>query len=247
MEFDRRATVARFFAADGVALGSAVTVGTEAAHHMRVRRLTFGARVGLVDGAGRMAAGTLVRLGRFDAQVAVDEAWTVERPRAVHMIVPVADRDRMLWLAEKCVELGATSWQPVVWRRSASVGPRGTGQTFRDKVRARMIAALEQSGGAWLPDQREEISLASAVAAAARGLRVLLDRRGTPLLEVLRGSVDGTPITLAVGPEGGIEQPEAALLDASGFVRAAVGGTILRFETAAVAALATVRAALAAQ
>jgi 16S rRNA (uracil1498-N3)-methyltransferase len=34
------------------------------------------------------------------------------------LLAPVADRDRMLWLAEKTVELGLTSWRPVVWRRS---------------------------------------------------------------------------------------------------------------------------------
>ena len=113
------------------------------------------------------------RLGRADADIAVDAQRTVPRPPSVHMAVPVADRERMLWLAEKCTELAATSWRPVSWRRSASVTPSGTGAAFRAKVGARMMAALAQSGGAWLPDQREEASLDDAISGLPQGTRPL--------------------------------------------------------------------------
>jgi 16S rRNA (uracil1498-N3)-methyltransferase len=245
VEFDRRATVARALAAPGFALGSAVTLDADAAHHLRVRRLAFGARVGVFDGAGHLGAGTLVRLGRTDAVVALDEVWTVPPPPAVHLLVPVADRDRMLWLAEKCAELAASSWRPVMWRRSGSVSPRGEGTRFRDKVRARMVAALAQSGGAWLPQQCDEVPLGRAIADAPPGLRVLLDPAGAPLLRQLSGQA--APVTIAVGPEGGTEEEEVRALVNAGFVRSSIGESILRFETAAVAALATVRAALTAR
>jgi 16S rRNA (uracil1498-N3)-methyltransferase len=54
------------------------------------------------------------------------------------------------------------------------------------------------------------------------------------------------PVTIAVGPEGGVEEPEVAALATSGFVRASLGPAILRFETAGVAALSAVQAAIAA-
>src|ERR1700735_5925573 len=94
---------------------------------MKVRRLDFGARIGVVDGAGHAGAGTLVRWGRRDAMVAIDQVWTVERPPAVHMMVPVADRDRMLWMAEKCTELGAASGRPGGWGGDGDGGPGGGG------------------------------------------------------------------------------------------------------------------------
>ncbi len=245
MEHDRRPIDAQFVAPAAFGLGSEVTLGPEAAHHMNVLRLDFGARIGVVDGAGHVGAGTLVRLGRRNAMVAIDQIWTVDRPPAVHMIVPVADRDRMLWMAEKCTELSAASWRPVEWRRSASVVPRGAGQAFRDKVRARMMAALTQSRGAWLPEQFAESSLAGALSSAPPGVRIFLDPSGTPLLQALPVPLVA-PVTLAVGPEGGVEEPERAALAASGFVRASLGPAILRFETAGVAALGAVQAAIAA-
>ena len=51
-------------------------------------------------------------------------------------------------------------------------------------------------------------------------------------------------VTVAIGPEGGLEEGELAELEAAGFVRVRMGGTILRFETAAVTALGITRAVL---
>jgi 16S rRNA (uracil1498-N3)-methyltransferase len=241
-----RSTVAQFFTPAAFGLGSAVTLGPDAAHHMNVLRLAFGARVAITDGAGHVGGGSVVRLGRREAQVAIDEVWSVPQPAAVHMMVPVADRDRMLWMAEKCAELSATSWRPIMWQRSASVSPSGVGPRFREKVHGRMEAALTQSRGAWLPDQRAEQTPAAACADLPPGLRLLLDPAGRPLLQCARGAAPLGAVTIAVGPEGGLEESERALLLGAGFVQASLAETILRFETAGVAALAAVRAALAA-
>ena len=111
---------------------------------------------------------------------------------------------------------------------------------FQGKVRARMAAALTQCGGAWLPDIYPEANLERAVAAAPPGTRVLLDADGPPLLTVQLEE----PVSIAVGPEGGVESDEREALVAAGFAPARLAGNILRFETAAVAGLAVVRAAL---
>lgn len=240
MERVDRPTVAAFFAGEPLAPGGSVTLGEDAAHHARVRRIEVGERVALTDGAGALAEGTLVRLTKHHATVDVHAvAWREPLP-PVHLLVPVADRDRMLWLAEKSVELGASSWRPVLWRRSRSVSSRGEGATFQGKVRARMAAALTQCEGAWLPDLFPETTLERAVAAAPGGTRLVLDADAPPLL----GLPLEAPVTLAVGPEGGLEREERDRLVDAGFAPASLGGHILRFETAAVAALAVVRAAM---
>jgi len=55
------------------------------------------------------------------------------------------------------------------------------------------------------------------------------------------------PVTLAIGPEGGLEGAEVATLIAAHFQPVRLGGNILRFETATIAALAIVRSMLDAQ
>lgn len=240
MERTARAAVATFFAAERAAVGSPLALDEDAAHHIRVRRLELGERVRVVDGAGGRAEGTLVRLAKSQAVVDVDHVEALAPLPPVHVIVPIADRERMLWLAEKCTELGATSWRPLMWRRSRSVSPRGEGPMFQAKVRARMAAALAQCGGAWLPDVFPEANVERAVASASAGTRLLLDAHAPPVL-----SLDvRAPVTIAVGPEGGVEPDEREAMVAAGFAPARLAGHVLRFETAAVAGLAVVRAML---
>jgi 16S rRNA (uracil1498-N3)-methyltransferase len=52
------------------------------------------------------------------------------------------------------------------------------------------------------------------------------------------------PITLALGPEGGLEDAEKAELQQAGFLPVSLGPGILRFETAGAAGVAIARALL---
>jgi hypothetical protein len=120
----------------------------------------------------------------------------------------------MLWLAEKAAELGVASWRAVLWHRSRSVSPRGEGEAFAAKVRARMAQALAQSEGAWLPVLLPDAAPARA-AADAEGLRLALDAAGLPVGALAGGPGDPpAAVTVAVGPEGGLEPDELAALDA---------------------------------
>jgi len=228
------AAVATFFAAEPLVVGGTVTLSDEAAHHIRVARVAVGECVALRDGAGRAAVGTLVKISRSSALVDVSETSEIPRPALIHLLAPVADRERMLWLAEKVVELGVTSWRPVVWRRSKSVSPRGEGPTFQSKLLARMTSALTQSGSGWLPDIFPEATVERAIAAAPLGTRLLLTKDGEPIA----GVPMHTPITIALGPEGGMEPAERDLFIGAAFLPVKLGSSTLRFETAGVAAVA---------
>ncbi len=238
------AGLAQFVIADlgsaEVVAGNAIRLGEDTARHMRVLRLDVGAVVGVRDGQGLVAAGVLVRLSRSGAQVEIIEVTRVPPLPEVHLLVPVADRDRMLWLAEKAAEAGATSWRPVLWKRSRSVLPRGEGLGFQARVCSRMEGALAQSEGAWLPQRFPEASIERAILAAPVGNRIVLDPEGAPLVGPGVEQLE-MPVTLAVGPEGGLEQDEMEQLLEAGFRPRSLGPTILRFETAAVAALVIAR------
>jgi 16S rRNA (uracil1498-N3)-methyltransferase len=122
------------------------------------------------------------------------------------------------------------------------VSPRGEGSTFQAKVRARMAAALAQSEGPYLPTTFPDATVERAIAAAPPGDRWVLDPDGAPAAaEPVRG-----PVTVALGPEGGLERAELAQLADAGFRPVSLGGNVMRFETAGVAALAVARALLAA-
>jgi 16S rRNA (uracil1498-N3)-methyltransferase len=228
--------VATFFSPDPFAAGTPLTLGEEVAHHARVTRLGVGARIGLRDGAGPVGTGLITRISKTMVGVDVIELHVVPRGPAVHLLPPVADRERMLWLGEKAAELGVASWRPVMWKRSKSVSPRGEGPTFQAKLKARMVSALIQSGGAWLPDIFPEATVESAVAATPAGARFILDKNA----DADESAPVAAPVSIAVGPEGGIERAEIdAFVDGS-FRRLRLAASTLRFETAGVAGIAVV-------
>lgn len=241
MERTDRAAQVTFFSPDAFASGVPVSLGDEAAQHARVLRLGAGEPVELRDGYGNAARGTLARVAKRSLTVDVTEVWRIPDLPPVHLLVPVADRDRMLYLAEKCTELAATSWRPVMWRRSRSVGPAGDGPAFQSRLKGRMIAALTQSRGGWLPEVHPSAPVQRAIAASPDGTRILLDAdAGTTLVATELTA----PVVIAIGPEGGLDPKERQEMIDAGYKPASLVGGTLRFETAGIAGLAIVRAML---
>jgi 16S rRNA (uracil1498-N3)-methyltransferase len=235
---DRQA-VATFFCADELIAGDHISLGDEAAQHARVLRIGPGSVVELRNGTGGAACGRIARMSKRSVMIDVEEVWSLPAPSVVHLLVPVADRDRMLMLAEKATELGAASWRPVLWRRSKSVAGRGEGPTFVARIRARMVSALTQSGGGWLPEIHPSASVSRAIAAAPPGTRLLLDAVAT---QTMLGVEVVFPVVIALGPEGGLADDERQAMIDAGFTPVRLASNVLRFETAGVAALGIARA-----
>lgn len=240
MERAHRSAITTFFAPG--AWSASVDLSEAAAHHASVKRLNVGDSVRLSSGDGRRAQGTISELAKRRLTIVLDAAGVEQVPALSHVELwaPVGDRDRMLLLAEKAVELGASVWRPIVYQRSRSVSPRGEGDAFGERIRLRMVGALEQSGSAWMPTCLQDSSLDEALRDASALEGVLLDVGGTPLATL--SGLSGARIAIALGPEGGLVEDERAAFDAAGWRTASLGTNVLRFETAGIAALAMVRA-----
>jgi 16S rRNA (uracil1498-N3)-methyltransferase len=66
----------------------------------------------------------------------------------------------------------------------------------------------------------------------------------TSLRDIVKADAASDGIVLAVGPEGGWTEDESLLFQQAGWISASLGKTILRAETAAIAATAVVASAL---
>ena len=206
----------------------------DAAHHARVKRLQPEDRVQLTDGQGKVGLGHIIEITKSVVRVGLDDLRMYGAPPAIRLCVPVADKERMLWVAEKATELQVAEWIPVMYERSKSVNPRGEGEAFDRKVLSRMVSALEQSGGAWLP----QIHPIRTVDDLLSETGIVLEQKGKPL----GGVRMNVPLTIAVGPEGGFTPAESAKLRDRGWAPASLGDVTLRFETAAIGAVAIARA-----
>lgn len=221
----------------GAIVGRREQIDETERHHLRVRRVANGERVALRDGAGLVGTGRLVA----DGAEWLVEVETVERrrqPAGLTLAVGTGDRERFGWMVEKAVELGATAVVPLETERTAGVATRLQGKHL-GKVRRQALEAIKQCGAAWVLDLEPPIPLAEFAARTSLGRRWLADPEGDPPPVAL----DAAPITVVVGPEGGLSERERAVLDEAGYRPMALAAHTLRFETAALAAAAVVTTA----
>jgi len=221
--------------------GEVVRLDREESRHARTLRLVPDDRVRLTDGAGALWDARILRAVADEAECALVERLAAARPLPVELAFGVGAKAHVMWLVEKVTELGVSLLCPLESDRTRSVADAARSPAFWDKARRRALAAVKQSGGAWLPELAAPRALEDYVEGlSAReggpGLCVRLEAGAPPLLEVLEGRAARGGIVLLVGPEGGWSGAEVSRLDRGGFVVAGLGPRVLRFETAAVVA-----------
>jgi len=212
--------------------------GQEARHLLGVLRARAGETVRLFDGLGRHglfeiveAAGkNLARLRRLS------ETIEPAPDRGVTLALGWNKASRRDWLLEKGVELGARGI--LFWQAARSQGdmPREPKESWLDKC----VQAAKQCQSAWLP--RLDVADGGVegllrVAAEYDGCYVLYEGAAAEnLLDPCRLASGHSLVVL--GPEGGLEEREAARLAEAGFALASLGPRPLRWETAALSCLA---------
>jgi len=235
-----------FFFADlppGLAVGSLVEVTGDEAHHLaQVRRVGPGESVTLTDGRGHGVRGPVRAVDRLKATVEVADLL-VEAPRRPFLTVVQAlpKSDRAELAVDLMTELGVDRIVP--WQAARSIGRwRGErGEKARAKWAAVARAAAKQSRRLIVP---EVAPLATTHEVAEllgqAGLPVVMHETATTPVSVLRPAAE-VPLTVVIGPEGGIAPDELALFEAAGARAFSMGPTVLRTSTAGAVAVAQLR------
>ena len=216
----------------GAAAGQRGNLLDGEAHHLRVRRAEEGEAVELRDGDGLIGLGRLV-LERKTWGVDVTAVGQVPRPAELTLAVGAGDRERFLWVVEKATELGATSVIPLETERTAGVASRVRSQHL-ERARRHALEAVKQCGAAWAARVEEPASLVDLAKRPLAGQGWLAAADGGPVPAV----VGPAPLTVVIGPEGGLTTDEVAQLRGAGYSAVSFGPHTLRFETAAIAAAA---------
>jgi 16S rRNA (uracil1498-N3)-methyltransferase len=150
---------------------------------------------------------------------------------------------RLDYMAQKAVEMGASMLQPVLTRHTQ------VSRLNSERMRANVIEAAEQCGILSLAEVAEPVPLERYLGTrGAQRLLVFCDEAADvadPLQTLQAAHRASGGIDVLIGPEGGFaEEERALLLRQPNILRLALGPRILRADTAGVAALALVQAAL---
>ncbi|MGZ4834698.1 MAG: RsmE family RNA methyltransferase [Terriglobales bacterium] len=237
----------RRWIADQVSGERAILLGRNAEHLARSVRVRVGQEF-------EVSTGESVRLGRVvhvaDDRVEFELGDRVpqEEVTRLTLLLAVFKFDRMEWAIEKATELGAAAILPVLARRTethlASAAAKRVerwrrivheaAQQSRRIAPPEVVTPQPLKGALTLP---ADLRIMLAETEAGLSLRQALAQDSLPKASSTTG---GGPLTvaLAVGPEGGWAPDELAAFKAAGWTSASLGRTILRAETAAIAALA---------
>ncbi len=156
----------------------------------------------------------------------------------VTLLLSIFKFDRMEWAIEKCTELGVAKIVPVIARRTDAHLATASAKRL-ERWRKIALQAAEQSRRSAVAEITTPMKVQEAIKLAGAP-RILLNEseQEDTLREVLSARKRENEILLAVGPEGGWAEDELQLFNKEGWISASLGSTILRVETAAIAATA---------
>ena len=233
----------RRWIADRAAGNRAWLTGSHAEHLARVLRVKPGQKFDIaVEGVVREASVVSVAPTEveFELGMTMEPALLPE----ISVLLSIYKFDRLEWAIEKLTELGVVAIFPVVSRRTE---PHLSKSAEKRVERWRRIAleAAQQSRRAKPPEILTPTPLKKALAGTT-GCGIVLNEIETQEAASLKSVLHESrpPIWLAFGPEGGWSPEEIELFRQSGWKTASLGSTILRAETAAIAAVAVTMAEL---
>jgi 16S rRNA (uracil1498-N3)-methyltransferase len=225
----------RRWIADEVHAGRAILLGQNAQHLVRVLRAQVGQEFD-VAANGQLRVGKIVSIDDDRVEFELSEAIATGPVLDVTVLVSIFKFDRMEWAIEKATELGVARMVPIVARRTDA---RLAKAAEKRVERWRRIAkeAAQQSRRPDVLEISDPQRLAEMVQ-QIRGTRILLAE--TEQEKTLKSQLQtaSQPVTLAFGPEGGWTADELRQFENAGWASASLGNTVLRAETAIVAAVA---------
>jgi len=236
-------TAQRLFLEARLQAGERIACSPEQANYLlNVLRLGADARILVFNGRDGEWRARLVDVGKRRCALECVERTREQAPGPdIHYLFAPLKHARLDYMVQKATEMGVAKLQPVLTRRTIAA------RVNSERMRANAIEAAEQCGILRVPDVAAPERLETVLQNwGERRALVFCDEAAqvaSPLAALAR--LEGRPLAVLIGPEGGFDPGEQVVLREKPFaVPISLGPRIMRADTAAVAALALVNAAL---
>ena len=233
----------RLFVKSKLHSGAEIALEPEQAHYLRnVLRLSQGDEILLFNGVDGEWLVELSDAGKKKVQARVlHQTRPQERGPDLHYLFAPLKRARLDYMAQKATEMGASVLRPVITRRTVAE------RVKRERLIANTVEAAEQCGILRVPEVWEPEPLAKLLDGWDETRLLIFADEAAPNASPLAALATRKlgPLAVLIGPEGGFEPEErGALLAKPCVLPISLGPRVMRADTAAVAALALVNAAL---
>ena len=238
--------IPRLYCPQDINVGETIELTKEASHYLaKVLRLKTGAKIIVFNGQGGEYSATLLNVTKSGCSAFI-ESFSDPHTDAflpIHLVQGISRGERMHFVIQKAVELGATSLWPV-FTEYCEIKLQGDRAEKRlEHWQSIANSACEQCGRTRImtiyPVSKLPQWLHNTPHLDEKHIRLTLDPYATQSLS----NINITPpdeVTLLIGPEGGLSENEIALAARNGFQGIQLGRRILRTETATTAALSAV-------
>jgi 16S rRNA (uracil1498-N3)-methyltransferase len=223
----------RRWIADDVSGNTAALVGPHAEHLSRVLRARVGQEFDIATG-DQVRRGRITRVEAQRIELALGDLVPTTAPPSITLLLSIFKFDRMEWAVEKCTELGVARIVPAIAQRTETHLATAAAKRV-ERWRRIVQQAAEQSRRSSPAEISDPLKLKDALSLPA-DIRIMLSESEQEVM--LKDAIAPGSIALAVGPEGGWTENELQLFRHAGWISASLGSTILRAETAAIAATA---------
>lgn len=234
----------RFFVpSENLSDGIVTITGSDVNHIKNVLRMTAGDRLEVVCGMGSEYECEIVTLAQdmIRLKVLSEISSSRELPVRIHIFQGLAKSDKLEFIIQKCVELGASEIIPVAMARSImKVDPKKAPAKLQ-RYNAICEAAAKQSKRQVIPAVHDFMSYKDALKYASGMDMILFPYELAEGMEGTRKAFNDikgdTDIAIFIGPEGGFDPAEVESAKDAGARVISLGRRILRTETAALCAV----------
>lgn len=216
-------------------MGKEVALTRDQIRHLKVLRLKEGEKIGVFDGKGHefeVVYSEKVSGGNIKLEKAIKGQ---EEPKVkITLAAAVPKGARMDVLVEKVSELGVNSIVPIICSRSV-VKPR---EAKVDRLRRIALEACAQSERCIVPTITEPMPFSAILSTIKQYNHAFIcHKSGQPLAKAYD---DCESVLIIVGPEGDFTPAELDAAKEAGCITVTLGPTVLRTETAGIAAVAQI-------
>lgn len=226
----------RFFIDNIKEVGDELSISdVDVIHQIKnVLRLQEGDSVILLDGTGKEYFAKVKIILKSESIFSKEKIKS--NPQDIHTInlyFSIPKKDKAEWVLQKCTELGANNFIPVISDRTEKINLR------KDRVETIIKEAAEQSEKVRLPKFHETVKLAEILPKLSPDETFYLDI--CPEKINIKKIKDMSNINIFVGPEGGWSEKDKDIFKQHNIKSYSLGDFVLRAETASVAILSALK------
>lgn len=239
--------MARFFLPPAAWQSTARLEEEESRHCAQVLRLSTGDDITVFDGRGRSARATILQVSKHSVSLEIGETTQHTAPYPAIILAQAVPKGKTIeWIIEKAVELGVSQIAPLVTRHTIVKYDAQEAIKKAEKWQKVALEACKQCGQNWLPQVLPPIDGRTFLETPREGAKIIasLAAGALSLKHLIAESAAAGQVTVMIGPEGDFSDDETQLALNAGYRPATLGPLVLRSETAALYAMASLRCLL---